>query len=99
MPDRLSIHAPVLVNTIGHCAGAIVFGNLKDPDSRVSQLKKLDRDYTVLDVLLTKPRTTYLARVRNPNKAMPDFQETPLSFKEWEQHGNELEPAVKGGHS
>src|SRR5579863_6640347 len=28
MPDRLSIHAPVLVNTIGHCAGAIIFGIL-----------------------------------------------------------------------
>ncbi len=28
MPDRLSIHAPVLVNTIGHCAGVIVFGIL-----------------------------------------------------------------------
>jgi hypothetical protein len=28
MPDRLSIHAPVLVNTIGHCAGAIAFGIL-----------------------------------------------------------------------
>jgi hypothetical protein len=28
MPDRLSIHEPVLVNTIGHCAGAIVFGIL-----------------------------------------------------------------------
>lgn len=28
MPDRLSIHAPLLVNTIGHCAGAIVFGIL-----------------------------------------------------------------------
>ena len=28
MPDRLSLHAPVLVNTIGHCAGAIVFGIL-----------------------------------------------------------------------
>jgi two-component system, LytTR family, sensor kinase len=28
MPDRLSIHAPVLVNTIGHCAGAMVFGIL-----------------------------------------------------------------------
>jgi hypothetical protein len=28
MPDRLSLHAPVLVNTIGHCAGAIIFGTL-----------------------------------------------------------------------
>ncbi|HWE51436.1 MAG TPA: histidine kinase [Bryobacteraceae bacterium] len=28
MPDRLSIHAPVLINTMGHCAGAVVFGIL-----------------------------------------------------------------------
>src|SRR5438445_12126025 len=28
MPDRLSIHEPVLVNTIGHCAGAVIFGIL-----------------------------------------------------------------------
>src|SRR5437773_12255246 len=28
VPDRLSIHAPVLVNTIGHCAGAVIFGIL-----------------------------------------------------------------------
>lgn len=28
MPDRLSLHAPILVNTIGHCAGAIIFGIL-----------------------------------------------------------------------
>jgi len=36
-------------------AGAIVFGNLNEPESRVSKLKKLDRDYTVLEYLLTKP--------------------------------------------
>jgi MoCo/4Fe-4S cofactor protein with predicted Tat translocation signal len=77
-------------------AGAIVFGNLKDPHSRVSQLKQQDRDYSVLDFLLTKPRTTYLARVRNPNRAMPDYQEKPLSFVEWEQHGNALEAVEKG---
>ncbi|MGA2658969.1 MAG: 4Fe-4S dicluster domain-containing protein, partial [Verrucomicrobiota bacterium] len=53
-------------------ADAIVFGNLNDPQSRVSRLKKLDRDYPVLKALLTKPRTTYLARVRNPNPAMPE---------------------------
>ena len=28
MPDRLSLHAPLLVNTIGHCAGALAFGIL-----------------------------------------------------------------------
>ena len=54
---------------------AIVFGNLSDPNSRVSKLKALSRDYSVLEFLNTKPRATYLARVRNPNPAMPDYSE------------------------
>jgi len=67
-------------------AGAIVFGNLNDPDSRVSKFKKLERNYPVLESLLTKPRTTYLARVRNPNPKMPDYQaDGPLSLQEYEQ--------------
>ena len=72
-------------------AQAIVFGNMKDPNSRVSKLKALDRDYTVLEFLLTKPRTTYLARVRNPNRAMPDYQAQPASLTEWEARGNKFE--------
>ena len=52
-------------------AGAIVFGNLADPASRVYRLKALPRDYPVLGSLGIGPRTTYLARVRNPNPAMP----------------------------
>jgi molybdopterin-containing oxidoreductase family iron-sulfur binding subunit len=48
-------------------AGAIVFGDLNDPDSRVSKLHALGRSYGLLDKELnTKPRTRYLAKVRNP---------------------------------
>jgi MoCo/4Fe-4S cofactor protein with predicted Tat translocation signal len=66
-------------------AGAFVFGNLNEPESRVSKLKQLDRNYSVLEVLLTKPRTTYLARVRNPNPRMPDYSPEPFSAHEIEQ--------------
>jgi Fe-S-cluster-containing dehydrogenase component len=53
-------------------AEAIVFGNINDPNSRVSKLKAETRDYVLLADLNTRPRTSYLARVRNPNPEMAE---------------------------
>jgi molybdopterin-containing oxidoreductase family iron-sulfur binding subunit len=48
-------------------ADAIVFGDLNEPGSRIGQLSMLDRRYQLLAEIGTQPRTSYLAKVRNPN--------------------------------
>ena len=47
--------------------GAIIFGDVNDPSSRVSRSKTADRDYSLLSWVNSHPRTTYLARITNPN--------------------------------
>ncbi|MDA1235915.1 MAG: 4Fe-4S dicluster domain-containing protein, partial [Acidobacteria bacterium] len=52
-------------------AEAITFGNINDPAAKVTLQKKDPRNYGLLEELNTQPRTTYLARVSNPNPEMP----------------------------
>lgn len=59
---------------------AITFGDVSDPESEVSKLKASDRNYSVLGYLNARPRTTYLARLRNPNPQMPDAYGKPYAY-------------------
>ncbi|MCC5025826.1 MAG: TAT-variant-translocated molybdopterin oxidoreductase [Candidatus Synoicihabitans palmerolidicus] len=62
---------------------AIEFGNIKDPESKVSKAKAREQDYALLGYLNIRPRTTYLGKLRNSNPHMPDYDDLPLSRIEY----------------
>ena len=70
-------------------AGAIEFGNILNPESEVSKAKAREQDYALLGYLNTRPRTTYLGKLRNPNPKMPDYHSLPLSRIEYENKSGE----------
>jgi molybdopterin-containing oxidoreductase family iron-sulfur binding subunit len=85
LDDRQIRDGEVLTACQSACpTDAIVFGNINDPDSKVARLKKSALNYPLLAELNTKPRTTYLAVVRNPNT---ELEPTPAAAE-----------AGEGGH-
>ncbi|HEY0792162.1 MAG TPA: TAT-variant-translocated molybdopterin oxidoreductase [Chthoniobacterales bacterium] len=68
---------------------AIVFGDLRDPASRVTKLRRLPQNYHLLSYLNIQTRTTYLARLRNPNPKMPGAEKVGKINAEHEHGGGE----------
>ena len=63
-------------------AEAIAFGDLADEHSNINKVKASPRNYELLKYIGTRPRTSYLARLRNPNKEMPGAE----AIAAWSAH-------------
>ena len=79
-------------------ANAIIFGDLNDPDSQVSQhfnKKKSPRAYALLEELNAQPRTRFLGKVRNVNATLSPRPEAPVNVK---AHGDDHSDHDDHGH-
>lgn len=77
---------------------AITFGDLRNPDSKVSKLKVNQRGYRLLEYLNTSNRVTYLARIRNPNPKMPDALRAGSASRDIHSAHHEPANGHNGGH-
>jgi molybdopterin-containing oxidoreductase family iron-sulfur binding subunit len=73
---------------------AIVFGDINDPTSKVTAARDSTRTYALLDYLNTKPRTTYEARLRNPNPAI-----RPPVLEPGKHHGSDHDGGYDEEHA
>ncbi|HYV37309.1 MAG TPA: 4Fe-4S dicluster domain-containing protein [Gemmataceae bacterium] len=72
LQDRTILDGEVVTACQAACpAGAIVFGDLKNTNAQAARLRNEPLHYALLDELNTRPRTTYLAALKNPNTEMP----------------------------
>ncbi len=77
---------------------AIVFGDLKDPASKVSRLQKDARAYGMLEELNIKPRTLYLARVRNVHQRLKTSDQLAASHSGHDTHTENHSTDSGGAH-
>ena len=78
----------------------IEFGDVLDTESKVYKAKQSKRNYSLLGYLNVRPRTTYLARLRNPNPAMPGAYAKPNTLKDYKNRygGKAYQPGGEHYH-
>lgn len=75
---------------------AIAFGDIRDESTRIHEERGHTRSYMLLGYLNTRPRLTYMARVRNPNPALITDQQRRDAWENPFHHGSGAEHG--GGH-